>query len=182
MTEKTYKALTSCEDVEHMGKEMNINPPVKAFFTYPHLKNWLNKHKPKEANIIFNIINNPNRTGHFIAIKIIDDIVVINCNFPVIYYPLNEMFYNLGYYHIIYIMDGRQSKLSDTSCGYYSLLFLKTFDLKKLKNHSYFEYKKIIKDDGYKILDYYHFQPDFDIKKYIRFQKILLMINNRKNV
>lgn len=169
-----YNNLTTVDDIYYLSNEMKID--LKCFYTYPELFNYLNKYKPKNINIIYNIINKSDRPGHWICIKIINNYVYIFTCFGVIYRPLNEMFYRLGYYNIIYIMDQKQ-KLNSDSCGYYCLLFIKSFNQNKLNDYNYIYYKKIIKDNDYEIKKIYHFNDDFDIKKYIKYQKILLDIN-----
>lgn len=166
-----YNNLTTVEDVYYLANEMKMF--IKCFYTWPELRNYLNKYKPKNIKIVFNIINKPNRTGHWIAIYIINNEVFIFTCFGIIYRPLNEMFYSLGYYKVYYILDCKQD-LRSNSCGYYSLLFLKYFDKDKLNDSSYVYYHKL---PSKKIITTFKFKPDYDINKYIKYQKIFLSIN-----
>jgi hypothetical protein len=167
-----YKTLTSVDDILYMSNEMGIK--LKCFFTYPELRNYLNKYKPNNINIIFNIINNSQSVGHWCVIKIINGIVIIFTCFGIIYRPLNEMFYKLGYYKLYYIVDQKQT-MNNWSCGYICLLFLATFKFDNINEYNYIYYNK--NKSTHEVEVKYNF-IDFDIKKYIKYQKILLETNN----
>lgn len=173
-----YNNLTSVEDIYYMANEMKM--PVKCFFTYPELRNYLNKHQPDNINIVYNIINKSNIPGHWISIKIIDRSVYICTHFGVIYRPLQEMFFKLGYYKICWILDQKQ-KLQSHKCGYFSLLFLATFNPNNLINYNYIMYEKVFHGNDYTMNIHYNLLPDFKIEKYIKYQSLLLDINENND-
>jgi hypothetical protein len=167
-----YNNLTTVDDIYYMANEMKLNN-FKCFFTYPELYNYLNKYKPNNINIVYNIINKPDKVGHWISIKIINNIVYVDTNFGVLYRPLLEMFYRLNYWEIYWLLESKQS-LNENTCGYYSLRFLKCFKPKYLNDLNYVYYHKI---NPKKVITTYHFLKDWDVKKYIKYQTILLDIN-----